>query len=157
MDWIRDHLWETWLGVAALLVVAELFSMELVLLMLATGAVVGALADLAGLPFVAQALLAVAASLGALVFARPSMVRRLRQGPELTHGHQKLVGASGTVRREVSALNPGLVALGGDEWTAVPYDDTLVIPVGSTVEVFEIRGATAVVHVVSGPASLSQN
>lgn len=154
MDWIREHLWETWLAVGMLLVVAELFSLELVLLMLALGAFTGMAADLAGLPFVAQGLLAVAASLGALVLARPSMVRRLKSGPELTHGHQKLLGTTGLVRREVSARAPGLVALAGDEWTAVPYDDTATIPVGAVVEVFEIRGATAVVHLVSGPESL---
>lgn len=154
MDWIRDHLWETWVAVAAILLVAELFSLELVLLMVALGALAGAVADLAGLPFVAQALIAIATSLGALTLARPSMVRRLRQGPELTHGHQKLVGRQGRVTREVSQQTPGLVTVDGDSWTAVPYDDTTTIPVGATVEVLEIRGATAVVLLVSGPEAL---
>lgn len=154
MDWIREHLWETWLAVGMLLLVAELFSLELVLLMLALGAFTGMAADLVGLPLVAQGLLAVAASLGALFLARPSMVRRLKSGPELAHGHQKLLGSTGLVRREISSRAPGLVALGGDDWTAVPYDDTVTIPVGAVVEVFEIRGATAVVHLVSGPEPL---
>ncbi len=154
MDWMREHLWATWLALAGVLVVVELLSLELVLLMLALGAVVGGVAALLGLPFAAQVLLAVAAAGGALAFARPSMVRRLRQGPELTHGHQRLIGQQGLVLREVSARTPGLVDLSGDHWTCVPYDDTEVIQQGSTVEVWEIRGATAVVQPAAAPPTL---
>ena len=31
MDWLRDHAWETWLGLAIVLGVAEMFSLDLVL------------------------------------------------------------------------------------------------------------------------------
>ena len=34
----------------------------------------------------------------------------------------------------------------GEIWSAQPYDETLTIEPGETVEVFEIRGATAYVH-----------
>ena len=44
MDWIRDHLWETWLALAIALGVAEMFSLDLILAMLAAGAVVGMVA-----------------------------------------------------------------------------------------------------------------
>ena len=62
MDWIRDHLWETWLALSIALGVAEMFSLDLILAMLAAGAVVGMVAALIGLPVVAQILLALAAS-----------------------------------------------------------------------------------------------
>jgi membrane protein implicated in regulation of membrane protease activity len=39
----------------------------------------------------------------------------------------------------------GRVKLAGEEWSAEAYDPTQVLPVGSTVQVMEIRGATAVV------------
>ena len=48
----------------------------------------------------------------------------------------------------VTALAPGRVRLAGDVWSAQPYDETLTIEPGETVEVFEIRGATAYVHPV---------
>ena len=34
-DWLREHMWEAWLGLAILLGVAEMFSLDLILLMLA--------------------------------------------------------------------------------------------------------------------------
>ena len=50
------------------------------------------------------------------------------------------------VTERITGLEPGRVKLGGEIWTAKPYDETLVIEPGSTVEVLEIRGATAYVH-----------
>jgi membrane protein implicated in regulation of membrane protease activity len=40
------------------------------------------------------------------------------------------------------------VKVAGEIWSAQPYDESLIIPSGATVEVFAIRGATAFVHPV---------
>jgi membrane protein implicated in regulation of membrane protease activity len=148
MEWLSENLWSTWLGLAILLGVAEMFSLDLILIMLAGGAVVGMLAALIGLPFAVQILAAAAASVAALALVRPSMVHRLHGGPDLVVGHGKLVGQRAIVTETISALNPGRVALGGEVWSAQPYDPSLTIDPGATVEVFEIRGATAFVHPV---------
>ena len=145
MDWFRDHLWETWLGLAIVLGVAELFSLDLILLMIAAGAGVGMVAALVGLPFLAQALLASAAALASLTLVRPTLVRRLHTGPTLRLGHGKLIGQQGQVTVEISGREPGRVKVGGEIWSASPYDETSTIAVGETVEVLEIRGATALV------------
>jgi membrane protein implicated in regulation of membrane protease activity len=50
MDWLRDHMWEAWLGLAVLFGVLELISMDLFLVMLAGGALVGAVTALLGGP-----------------------------------------------------------------------------------------------------------
>ena len=142
-DWLQA--WQAWLGVAIALGVAELFSLDLVLLMMATGALVGMLVSLVGLAWPVQVLAAIAASVGMLALVRPSVVRRLHSGPELTLGHAALVGKQGVVVDEVSARG-GQVRIGGELWTARPYDETEVIAPGEAVDVFEIRGATALVH-----------
>lgn len=146
MDWIRDHAWETWLALSIILGVAEMASMDLVLLMLAGGALVGMLAAIAGLPVVVQAIAASVSALAALALVRPAMAKRLHGGPELSLGHGKLVGRQGVVTERVTALAPGRIRLAGEIWTAEPYDETLVLEPGTTVEVLQIRGATAVVH-----------
>jgi membrane protein implicated in regulation of membrane protease activity len=148
MDWLRDHMWETWLGLAMLLGVAELFSLDLVLLMLATGALVGMVTALVGLPIAAQIIAAVLASVAALALARPSMVRRLHSGPELRHGPAALVGQEGFVTAELTPEG-GQIKLAGEIWTARPYDEMSVVPVGAKVQVLEIRGATAYVHEIA--------
>lgn len=149
MEWFRDHAWETWLGLSIVLGVAEMFSLDLILIMLATGALVGMIAAILGLPVALQIVAAAAASVAALAVVRPSMVKRFHGGPELSLGHGKLVGKQGIVTEDISGLAPGRIKLAGEFWTAEPYDDTLSIKAGETVEVLEIRGATAVVYPVA--------
>ena len=148
MEWLGDHLWAVWLVLAVGLGVAELVSLDLILLMMAVGAIVGALVALVGAPFILQVLLAAGASAAMLLLVRPGLVSRLHNGPDLVSGHNRLVGQQGLVTQELSALNPGRVKIGGEIWSACPYDEGLTIPPGATVEVFAIRGATAYVHPV---------
>jgi membrane protein implicated in regulation of membrane protease activity len=148
MDWIRDHLWETWLGLSVVLGVAEMFSLDLILAMLAAGAVIGMIAAIIGLPVFVQILAALAASIAMLAFVRPAFVKRLHSGPELALGHGKLVGTRGLVTQEITGLDPGRIRVGGEIWTALPYDEHLRIAPGETVEILQIKGATAYVHPV---------
>jgi membrane protein implicated in regulation of membrane protease activity len=145
MDWMGEHAWEVWLGLAILLGVAELLSLDLILLMLAAGALVGMVADLAGLPGAVQVVVAVVTAVAALALVRPGVVKRLHSGPDLVLGHEALVGRQAVVVDEVTS-QAGQVRIGGEVWTARPYDEDDVIPVGAKVEVFQIKGATAMVH-----------
>ena len=145
MEWFRDHMWETWTALAILLGVAELLSLDLVLLMLAVGAGAGILTALLGLPIAVQVLAAVGTSIAMLALVRPSIVKRLQSGPELTLGHDALVGKQGVVVTEVTG-DGGQVRIGGELWSARAYDETAVIPAGARVDIFQIQGATALVH-----------
>ena len=40
----------------------------------------------------------------------------------------------------------GRVRIGGEEWSARSYDETLVIPAGTKVDVLQIEGASALVY-----------
>ncbi|HET7357517.1 MAG TPA: NfeD family protein [Nocardioidaceae bacterium] len=147
MEAFGAHVWLVWLGLAILLGVLELFSLSLILLMLSAGAVVGMALALVNLPVGVQVVGAVITSVGMLALVRPNIIARLHSGPELRLGHQALVGRQALVVSEVSA-QAGQVRIGGELWTARPYDETEVIEPGATVDVFEIRGATALVHKV---------
>jgi len=148
MDWIGDHLTAVFLGLAIVLGVAELASMDLILLMLAAGALAGMVSSLVGASFLVSALVAAAVATASLWFVRPELVKRLHTGPELQLGHGKLVGSQGVVTEKITGLQVGRVKVGGEIWTASPYDDSIVIEPGETVEVLEIKGATAYVHPV---------
>lgn len=144
-DWLGENAWAIWLGLAMLLGVAELVSLDLILLMLAGGALVGAGASLLHLPAAVQVFAAVLTSVAMLALVRPNVVKRLHSGPDLVTGHDKLIGKQGVVISEVSC-DAGQVRIAGEVWTARPYDDDAVIEPGARVDVFEIRGATAMVH-----------
>ena len=148
MDWLGDHLWAAWLVLAVGLGVAEMVSLDLILLMMAAGALVAAVVALAGAPIILQVLLGAGASAAMLLLVRPSLIARLHNGPDLVSGHNRLVGQQAVVTEELSAVNPGRIKLAGEIWSACPYDESLTIAPGEKVEVFAIRGATAYVHPV---------
>ncbi len=144
MDWIRDNLWAAWLAGAVVLGAVELASLDLVLGMLAVGAVVGMGLDLAGAALLVQVIGAIVAAVAMLVLVRPSVVKRLHSGPDLQHGFSALVGREGFATAEVS-VHSGQIKLAGEIWTARPYDEDDVIAEGSKVQVLQIKGATAYV------------
>jgi len=71
--------------------------------------------------------------------------RHIRQPAVLRSGTAALVGRAATVVEQVTA-HGGRVRIGGEVWSARSYDESQVIPVDSTVVVFAIEGATALVH-----------
>lgn len=149
MEWLNDNLWAGWVALAVALGAAELLSLDLILLMLAVGAIVGAITAGIGFPVILQILLAGGASVAMLALVRPSVVKRLHSGPELQLGHAKLVGRQALVTEDVTSLTPGRVRLAGEIWSAEPYDESLTIKAGETVEVLAMKGATVFVHPVN--------
>jgi membrane protein implicated in regulation of membrane protease activity len=148
MDWLSDHVAGVFLALAILLGIAEMFSLDLILGMLALGALVGVVTALLGAGFAVSAIAAAVASVACLAVVRPPLIKKLHSGPELTLGHSKLVGQQGIVTERITGFDSGQIRLAGEIWSAKPYDETLTIEPGSTVEVLEIRGATAYVHPV---------
>ncbi len=145
MDWLGEQAWASWLGLAVLLGALELVSLDLFLVMLAGGAVVGALTALMGGPIALQVVLALISSVALLGVIRPNVVRRLHGGPDLKTGADALIGKRATVLRELAYGTPGRVKIGGEEWTAEPYDEDDRIEIGALVDVVQIKGATAYV------------
>jgi len=137
------HAWLIWVIVAAVLAGAEALSLDLVLIMLAGGAAGGAISAGVGLPPAAQVLIAILVAVGLLVGVRPVAKRHLLGREHLT-GTDALVGHNAVVLSRVDA-HGGRVRLNGGEWSARSFDETQVIEAGSTVQVMQISGATALV------------
>ncbi|HEY6278259.1 MAG TPA: NfeD family protein [Streptosporangiaceae bacterium] len=138
-------LWIIWLVVAIVLGAAEVITTTLAFGLVAAGALVAAVAGALGASLPWQFAAFVLASLAGLVLVRPVVLRHLRRSPSMRSGTAALVGQSGYVLDDVTP-HAGRVRIGGEEWSARPYDELSVIPAGSTVEVLQIKGAMALVH-----------
>ncbi|MFI2619295.1 NfeD family protein [Streptomyces sp. NPDC018584] len=138
-------LWLLWLIVAAVLAVAEIFTLTAALGMLGVAALVTAVGAAIGLPLPFQLLVFAVVAAITLLFVRPLAVRHVLQPQAARFGIDALVGRAAYVVSEVSGLG-GRVRIDGEEWTARAYDETLVIPPGKTVDVVEISGTTAFVY-----------
>jgi len=137
--------WIVWLIVAAVLGVAELMTTTFALGIIAAGALVAAVVGALHAPLPFQLLAFAVASGAGLGFVLPVARRHIKQPPLLKTGPAALVGESASVLEEVSR-HSGRVRIGGEEWSARPYDESLVIPVGHLVDVMQIKGATALVY-----------
>jgi len=143
IDWLTEHAWVTWVGIAVVLAIVELMSLDLVLLMFAIGALGAAVASGLGAP-VWVALLVFAVVSSALLFlVRPPLVERLHAGPTLQTGHQNLVGREAIVIEPVDSRS-GRVKLASEIWSA-RTDGAESFDTGAEVNVIRIDGATAVV------------
>ncbi|GAA1263641.1 MULTISPECIES: NfeD family protein [Planotetraspora] len=137
--------WIIWLILAAALGVAEIFTLTAALGILSIAALLTAGVGLIGLPPSLQLVVFIVASTAGLIGVRPIAQRHIRQPPSQRFGVSALVGKAAYVTREVTGRD-GRVRIGGEEWSARAYDETLVIPPGATVDVIEIEGATALVY-----------
>ncbi len=146
MDWLGQHIWALWLSLAFLLAVAEIISLDLVLLMLAVGAVAGALVSVAAPDlWWLQILSASGVSAAMLLALRPTLLAKVRTMPGYKSSMAKMVGSSGTAVSQIDRSG-GEVKVDGQSWSARPYSSDIVIEKGTEVEVYEIDGAVAVVY-----------
>jgi membrane protein implicated in regulation of membrane protease activity len=139
------HLWVVWLVAAAILGVAELLTTTLALALVAVGALAAAAVSALGGNAGTQILAFVVVSLAGITLIRPLGLKRLQRHPTLRTGTAALVGQTGLVLTDVSP-HGGRIRIGGEEWSARPYDEMSVIPSGSTVDILQIKGVTALVH-----------
>lgn len=138
-----DHLWVPWTGLAVVLAVIEMMSLDLVLLMFAVGALSAAVAAGLGAPLWVTILVFGVVSIACLGVVRPPVVARMHAGPTLTQGHEALVGRTAVVLEPVGEFD-GRVRLASEIWSA-RTEDAGPVEVGTEVRVIRIDGATAVV------------
>ncbi|WP_031034325.1 NfeD family protein [Streptomyces sp. NRRL F-5650] len=137
--------WLIWLIVSGVMIVAEIFTLTAALGMLGVAALITSASAAAGLSAPFQFLVFTVVSAVTLLFLRPVAVRHLHQPQTERFGVEALVGQAAYVVSDVTGRD-GRVRIGGEEWSARAYDETLVIPRGATVDVLEISGTTAFVY-----------
>ena len=137
--------WVLWLVAAIALAVGEVLTPGLFFLgpvALAAGA--AALASLLGAGAALSLIVFIAGSLASLAVLRPIARRHVRLPALSRTGTDALVGRKALVTRRVDA-HGGRVRIGGEEWSARTYLDGQAYEEGSTVDVIQIEGATALV------------
>jgi membrane protein implicated in regulation of membrane protease activity len=140
-----DYQWLLWLALALGAGTAEVLTLNLVLLMVAGGAVAAAIVAAVGLGLPAEILVFAVTTTLLLVAARPPLLHLARRSlPELTTNTAALVGREAEVLVEVTP-DGGRVRLAGEVWTARSVAGGYPLEVGSRVQVVRIDGATAVV------------
>jgi membrane protein implicated in regulation of membrane protease activity len=137
--------WVFWLIFAAVLAAGEVATLGFFLGAVAVAALPAALVAAVGGGLALQLFVFIIGSVASLAFIRPVARRHLHTPPSIRTGTAALIGARATVLQRVDAGGGGRVKIGGEEWTARPYDEDDVYEEGARVEVLKIEGATALV------------
>jgi membrane protein implicated in regulation of membrane protease activity len=137
--------WLLWVVLAGAFGVGEMLSGGFFLAPFALGAILAA-AGAAVAGTAVAVLLFVLASLLTLRVVRPIVRSHTKMPPAIRTGAAALVGKQAiVVERIVNRDGVGLVRIDGDVWTARALFDDEVIEPGTSVEVVQIKGATALV------------
>ncbi|HEV2786243.1 MAG TPA: NfeD family protein [Solirubrobacteraceae bacterium] len=137
--------WMFWILLAVIFAAGEIMTLGFFLAPFAGGALLGAVADLAGAGAAVSILVFLVSSGLFFGLLRPVARRHLRTPAQLRTGTAALVGKTAMVTERIENGAGGAVKLEGEIWTARPYDPDEVIEAGSRVHVIEIQGATALV------------
>ncbi|TFB70053.1 NfeD family protein [Cryobacterium sp. Hz9] len=151
---LTDYLWILWLVFILVAITVELLTLEFTFLMISLGSLGGLGANLLGLDWWLQIVVAAGLSVLLLLTIRPFLLRALRKGgdPALSN-IDALIGMTGRVVSTVTETG-GLVKLAnGETWTARllppgPGDQTSFqasADPGQPVTVHLIEGSTAIV------------
>ena len=150
-DWLGEHAWALWLGLAFLLAVAEIMSLDLVLIMLAAGALAGAAtAALAPEAWWLQVGVAIVVSVGMLLVLRPDPdeAGARHAGLPVVHGQDGRQHGRGNRSDHQRRRRDQ----GGRSDLERPFlRPSTVIEKGTEIEVYEIDGAIAVVYPAHEP------
>jgi membrane protein implicated in regulation of membrane protease activity len=138
--------WVFWILLAVILAAGEMMSVSFFLAPFAVGALLGAIADIAGANAVVTFVVFLVSSGLLFGIVRPIARRHLRTPAQLRTGTAALIGRTAIVTQLIdNDAESGAVRLEGELWTARAYDDDEVIEAGRRVHVVEIKGATALV------------
>jgi membrane protein implicated in regulation of membrane protease activity len=144
-EWINANWWAIWLIAAAALAVTETLTLDFTLLMLAAGALAGAVVAvfLPGLVLV-QVIAAVVVAFSLLFLLRPTLLAKVRSAPGYRSSVQRLVGSTGKALTEITS-GSGEVKVDGEVWKARSMNDTPIAE-GAAVQICEVDGTTVVVY-----------
>ena len=152
---MSDWLWVLWSVLAAILIVAEIFTSGFVLLWFGIGALAAAFLALVGVSSLfVQFMVFAVISIGLTAASRTIFINyfsREKTGDSLRSGVDALPGKIGTVvSSSKGALHEGAVKVFGSTWTAYPAAGEPPLEAGERVCVDSVEGASIYVKRIGG-------
>ena len=137
-------MWQIWLIIAGVCLVAEIITTGFLVFWLAIGPLIPMEDCLLTDNILIQTARFVISS-AILIFATKPFVKKFAKTKDVKTNAFSIIGQNGVVTKEIDSINAkGQVKVDGETWSAVGKND-IDIPKGTEVEVLEIKGVKAVV------------
>lgn len=152
-QWYSENAWAIWLTAALLLVVLEMFLLDMNAILLGVAAGFAAIPAALGANSLIQIIVFGIAAVLLLALLRPVALKHLKRGnPEDRTNVVRLYGSEALVLEETTALT-GLAKINGEEWTVRSAEPGMTFEAGTLCYVNRIQGATA--YIASTPPTES--
>lgn len=129
-----------WLAIMIICIIVEIATLGLTCIWFGFGAIVAFIAALLGAPLPVQIVLFFVVSIVTLVFTRPVAKKWINKGTVKTN-YQSVIGKKVRITERVDNLSgTGAGIVDGLEWTVRSADDSIILEVGETVDVTDVKG-----------------
>lgn len=141
IEWFGENLWAAWLSLTFVLLVLEVFTLDMLFLMLSAGALAAMTVSLAGGESWLQVVVGSVTALLMIGAVRPVALKHLKRGsPEELTNVDRMQGMQARALEAVTET-AGLAEVEGDTWTARILGGE-PIQAGTTAVVDSVDGAT---------------
>ena len=138
-------MWQIWLIIAGICIVAEIFTVGFLIFWFAIGALIAMVTSFFTSNIIIQTTVFIISST-ILIFATKPFVKRFSKDEDTVKTNvYSIIGKSGIVTKEINPSNSnGQIKVDGETWTAISENKT-TIPKDTEVIVVEIKGVKAIV------------
>lgn len=138
-----------WVVLFAVFVVFEAVTVQLVSIWFAIGCIGGIVANLCGASAVLQIAVVVILSIICLIITKPLAKKLTKNKTDSKTNADLLIGKEAILLEDVDNVREtGYIKVNGVEWNVKSFEDKLIIPKGTKVEVKNIVGSKLIVDIV---------
>ncbi len=137
-------MWQIWLIIAGVCLIAEIITTGFLVFWLSIGALISMVVSLfTDNIFIQTAVFVISSAI--LIFATKPFVKKFAKTKNVKTNAFSIIGQNGIVTKDIDSINSkGQVKIDGETWSAIGKND-MDIPKGTEIEVLEIKGVKAVV------------
>lgn len=137
-------MWQIWLIVAGVCIIAEYFTVGFLIFWFAIGALIAMLVSFFTTNIIIQTSVFVISST-LLIFATKPFVKKFYKEDTIKTNVFSIIGKIGIVTEEINSIHSkGQIKVDGEVWSATSNTDS-IIPEGSEVEILEVKGVKVLV------------
>lgn len=138
-------MWQIWLIIAGICLIAEIFTAGFLIFWFSIGALITMIVSFFTTNIIIQTTVFIICST-ILLFATKPFVKRFSKDEDTVKTNvYSIIGKTGIVTEEIDSLHSkGQIKVGGEVWSAISNID-VVIPKDSEVEILEVKGVKVVV------------
>ncbi len=138
-------MWQIWLIIAGVCLIAEIFTVGFLIFWFAIGALIAMIASFFISNIIIQTAIFIIASTILIFTTKPFVNKITKKEDNVKTNVYSIIGKTGIVIEDIDSVHSkGQIKVAGETWSAISNSNT-IIPKDSEVEILEIKGVKVLV------------